>query len=59
MKALENFRLGSKILATILICVEPLYFSVVHPSFFDFISGAVTGLVIYCLWFNRDRNVQS
>lgn len=44
-----------RILATLGLLYLGLYQSIVNPSSQDIISGLVTGLCIYTIWFNKER----
>lgn len=57
MKALERYRLTCKILASILIASQGLYYSLVQPGPMDLINGVILGLILYVIWFNKDREL--
>lgn len=57
MKAFERYRLFCKILASGLLCGMGLFQSYYYPSKMDVIHGAISGIVLYVIWFNRDKNV--
>lgn len=52
---LEKYRLTCKILSTAALVLQGLYYSFYYPGMADVISGAIVGLTLYCLWFNKDR----
>lgn len=56
MKVLERYRLFCKILASGLLCGIGLFQSYYYPSKMDVIHGAISGIVLYVIWFNKDKN---
>lgn len=57
MKALNRYRLICNILASIGIIGEGIFYAITQPSRMDIISGAVCGLILYVIWFNKDKNI--
>jgi hypothetical protein len=51
----QKFYKGAKIIATLAICSQGLYYSIVQPGPMDAINGLVGGIVIYAIWFARER----
>jgi len=55
MKALERYRLFCKILASGLLCFEGIFQAYFFPGPMDVINGSIAGLVLYVIWFNKDK----
>lgn len=55
MIALKRYYLACRILATMGLLYLGLYQAITNPGPQDSISGLVTGLCIYTIWFNKER----
>lgn len=52
---MKNFYKGAKILATVALAADHLYYAFTQPGPMDLVNGAVAGLIIYAIWFARER----
>ena len=58
MKTLERYRLVCKILVSVAVASQGLYYSVTQPGPMDIANGLILGLVIYTAFFNRDPEIK-
>lgn len=57
MITVQQYWLSMRILASVLITGQGLYFSLTNPGFTDLFNAAVTATVLYAIWFARERTV--
>lgn len=44
-----------KTLATLAVLGQGMYYATINPGIMDSVNGGVLGLVVYAIWFSRDR----
>jgi hypothetical protein len=52
---METFHNITRAIATIAIMADGLYYASTQPGPMDVINGAVAGMVVYAIWFARER----
>lgn len=51
----KGFHRFAKILATVLLIADNLYYANTQPGPMDTINGAIAGVVVYAIWFAVER----
>jgi hypothetical protein len=55
MISTETYWTITRILATVALISQNVYYSIVQPGPMDTINGAITGIVVYAIWFAREK----
>ena len=53
MNSVERYWKVMRILATVGLVAQGLYYSLTQPGFMDTVNGVVAGLSLYAIWFAR------
>jgi len=53
MNSVERYWKVMRILATVGLVGQGLYYSLTQPGFMDTVNGVVAGLSLYAIWFAR------
>lgn len=55
MKTVEKYWIFMKTLTTVALLSQNLYYCYLKPGPMDTINGAISGLVIYAIWFAKEK----
>lgn len=52
---MKNFRLSVNVIASAAMLSQGFYYAVTQPGPMDLVNGSVLGIVLFAIWFNRER----